>query len=63
MEATVLQPITFHLPDGLYRQVAKRAQRTNLSLEDELVTMAAATLSSNDDLPEATILFPSAVSR
>lgn len=55
MAATTLEPILLHLPDVLYRQVAKRAQRTNVSLEDELVTMVAATLSSNDDLPEVTI--------
>ena len=55
MEATAPQAITVHLPDALYRQVAKRAQRINVSLEDELVTMVAATLSSNNDLPEVTI--------
>ena len=55
MEAAILQSITLHLPDALYRQVAKRAQRTNVSLEDELVMMVASTLSTNENLPEATI--------
>ena len=55
MEVTAPQAVTVHLPDLLYRQVAKRAQRINVSLEDEFVRIVATTLLSNDDLPKVTI--------
>jgi len=49
------QAITINLPDHLYRQVAQRAQSMHSSLEEELVAVLAAALSTTEDLPPASL--------
>lgn len=49
------QTLTVNLPDNLYRQVVKRAERMHSSLEDELVAVVAAALSSTADVPTLTL--------
>jgi plasmid stability protein len=49
------QAITVNLPDHLYRQVAQRAQSMRSSLEEELVAVLTAGLSTTEDLPATTL--------
>jgi hypothetical protein len=46
-----LQTITLRLPDMIYRQVERRAQRTRRPVEDELVAVVSSALPALDDLP------------
>jgi len=46
-----LQPITLRLPEVLYRQVERRAQRMRRPIEDELVAVVSSALPALDDLP------------
>jgi len=54
-ENIMRQPITVNLPDDLYQQVARRAQRMQSSLEDELVAVVASALSADEALPATTL--------
>lgn len=54
-ENIMRQPITVNLPDDLYQQVARRAQRMQSSLEDELVAVVASALSADEVLPATTL--------
>ncbi len=49
------QALTVNLPDNLYRQVAQRAERMHSSLEDELIAVVAAALSTTSDVPVETL--------
>ena len=49
------QTLTVNLPDNLYRQVVQHAERMHSSLEDELVAVVAAALSSTADVPIQTL--------
>lgn len=49
------QTLTVNLPDTLYRQVARRAARMHSSLEDELIAVVAAALSTTAELPANTL--------
>jgi hypothetical protein len=46
-----LQTITLRLPDMLFRQIERRAQRTRRPVEDELVAVVSSALPTLDDLP------------
>lgn len=54
-ENIMRQTITVNLPDDLYQQVARRAQRMQSSLEDELVAVVASALSTDEVLPATTL--------
>jgi hypothetical protein len=46
-----LQTVTVHLPEMLYRQVARRAQRMRRSVEDELVEVVSTAMPTMEALP------------
>ena len=46
-----LQTVTVRLPDILYRQVARRAQRMRRSIEDELVEVVSTAMPTMEALP------------
>ena len=46
-----LQTVTVHLPEILYRQVARRAQRMRRSVEDELVEVVSTAMPDMEALP------------
>ena len=46
-----LQTVTVHLPEILYRQVARRAQRMRRSVEDELVEVVSTAMPTMEALP------------
>jgi hypothetical protein len=46
-----LQTVTLRLPDLIYRQIERRAQRMRRSVEDELVVVVSSALPTLDDLP------------
>lgn len=46
-----LQTVTVRLPDMLYRQVARRAQRMRRSIEDELVEVVSTAMPTMEALP------------
>jgi len=46
-----LQTVTMHLPEMLYRQVARRAQRMRRSVEDELVEVVSTAMPTMEALP------------
>jgi len=46
-----LETVTLHLPDMIYRQIKRRAQRMRRSVEDELVVVVSSALPTLDDLP------------
>ncbi len=49
------QTLTVNLPEHLYRQVARRAARVQSSLEDELIAVVAAALSTTVGVPTETL--------
>jgi len=49
------QTLTVNLPDNLYRQVARRAERMHSSLEDELIAVVATALSTTAGVPAETL--------
>lgn len=46
-----LQTVTVHLPEMLYRQVARRARRMRRSVEDELVEVVSTAMPTMEALP------------
>ena len=46
-----LQTVTVHLPEMLYRQVARRAQQMRRSVEDELVEVVSTAMPTMEALP------------
>jgi plasmid stability protein len=51
-EAVTAQSVTIQLPDPLYQQLKRRADRTRRSIEDELLEVVAAAVPVADELSE-----------
>jgi plasmid stability protein len=45
-----VQPITVHLPTGLYNRLKRRAERAHRSVEAEMLATVAETLPADEDL-------------
>ena len=46
-----VQPVTLNLPNTLYHQVQRRAEKSHRSVEDELLEVIATAISALDELP------------
>lgn len=46
-----VQPITLHIPQVLYRQIKRRAERVQHSVEDELLQVVAMAVPDLEELP------------